>query len=65
MAVIVLEKLGNLNHEEGEFGKVTYHHIQHLNWCVGHLPLLATNVNDHALLLIVYKIEPLRMTIGD
>ena len=31
----VLEKSRNLNHEERELCKVTYHHIRHLNWCVG------------------------------
>ena len=31
----VLEKSRNLNHEERELRKVIYHHILHLNWCVG------------------------------
>ena len=31
----VLEKSPNLNHEERELQKVTYHHIHHLNWSVG------------------------------
>ena len=31
----VLDKSRNLNHEERELYKVAYHHIRHLNWCVG------------------------------
>ena len=31
----VLEKSRNLNQEERELCKVTYHHIRHLNWYVG------------------------------